>query len=161
VYRGEYHLTADGRRLAGMPVELTVWDFTLPATPTVQTEFGSPAGRIKGWYAARAKKSKDPKDAAPADWSAVEAQCADLVSRHRINATPPSSILYPAAQADGTYRLSAEQVKGLAEFIDRYRVNAIQVPHPRRRAPSCGHGWHRGTRRPRRSTARRWCSTRT
>jgi len=92
-YRGTFRVNA-----ATIPVGLTVWDFELPRVSTLQTALGSPAERMRGYYAKRAKAGKEPE---PKDWDAVEAQVADEVSRHRINATPPSALLTPQKEADG------------------------------------------------------------
>ncbi|MCX6910498.1 MAG: DUF4091 domain-containing protein [Verrucomicrobia bacterium] len=127
-YRGTYRVTADGREAAKIAVELTVWDFELPRVSTLQTALGSPAERMRGYYAKRAKAGKEPE---PKDWDAVEAQVADEVSRHRINATPPAGLLTPQKQADGSYLFTAEQVDALRKFVDTYHVNAIHTPHPR------------------------------
>jgi hypothetical protein len=108
-------------------VALTVWDFELPAVPTMQTAFGSPAGRLRGYYRQRAKEGKEKE---PSDWPAVEAQCAELLAENRVNATPPGETLRPVAQTDGTFRIPPDQVRALGLFVDRYHVNALQVPHP-------------------------------
>lgn len=126
-YRGVYRVTAEGRQAIDIPVTVTVWDFTLPQTPTLVTAFGSPAQRMRGYCRERARAGKE---AEPADWEAVEVQCAQLLSEHRINATPPAEMLRPFAQDDGSFRIPAEQVQALREFVDRYHVNAVQVPHP-------------------------------
>lgn len=126
-YHGTYRVTAAGGKTCEVPVTLTVWDFQLPATPTMQTALGSPADRMKAYYR---KRAQNKKEAEPTDWKAVELQCAQMLSEHRINATPWSEFR-PVAQSDGTYRIPDEQVRAIREFIDRYHVNAIQVAHPR------------------------------
>jgi hypothetical protein len=127
-YRGTYRVTAEGGRTAEIPVTFTVWDFELPQVSAFRTALGSPAARMRGYYARRAKEGKEPE---PSDWDAVDRQCAEMLSRHRINATPPPGSLAPVAQPDGTFRIPDEQVAALREFVDRYHVNAIETPHPR------------------------------
>ena len=127
VYRGDYRVIAQDQSPVLVPVELTVWDFTLPPTPTLVTEFGSPAGRMRGYYAALAKAGKEPE---PKDWPAIETQCAQLLNEHRFNAVPGSEMLRPVAQADGSFRIPSEQVTRLRDFVDRYHVNALPCPHP-------------------------------
>ncbi|MFI5380382.1 MAG: glycoside hydrolase domain-containing protein [Tepidisphaerales bacterium] len=127
VYRGVYRVTAGDQSPKEIPVELTVWDFTLPPTPTLVTEFGSPVGRMRGYYAALAKAGKE---AEPKDWPAVETQCSQLLRENRLNAVPGSEMLRPVAQADGSFRIPAEQVTRLRDFVDRYHVNALPCPHP-------------------------------
>jgi len=126
-YRGTYRVVAEGGRAVDIPVTLTVWNFTLPRVSTLQTALGSPANQMRGYYRQRAK---DGKEKEPSDWSAVETQCAEMLTRHRINATPPPGGLVPVAQPDGSYRIPREQVNKLREFVDRYHVNAIRVPSP-------------------------------
>ena len=127
-YRGTYRVTADDKLLATVPVTLTVWDFELPRVSTMVTALGSPAERMRGYYAKRAKAGKEPE---PADYSVIDDQCAELLSRHRINASPPPRSLAPVAQPDGSFEVPAEQIDALRKFIDRYHVNALRLPHPR------------------------------
>ena len=126
-YRGTYRITADGGKAVEIPVTLTVWDFALPRVSTLKTALGSPAGRMRGYYRERARAGKEK---GPSDWAAVEAQCAEMLTRHRINATPAAGSITPVAQPDGSYRIAPEQIRVLREFIDRYHVNAIMVPRP-------------------------------
>lgn len=126
-HRGVYRVTSENGLLKEIPVALTVWDFSLPPTPTLQTEFGSPAERLRSYYRQRVKAGKESM---PADWAAVEAQCNQLLSDHRLNAVPPGEDLRPVAQADGSFRIPEARVRALREFVDRYHVNALQTPHP-------------------------------
>ena len=107
---------------------LTVWDFELPRVSTMHTALGSPAERMRGYYERRAKQGKEQP---PEDWAAVERQVAELLTRHRINATPPSGSLRPEAQPDGSFLIPAEQIEAARAFVDRYHVNALPIPHPR------------------------------
>ena len=127
-YVGTYTVTAEGQSPVRIAVELMVWNFELPGVPTFQTALGSPAERMRGYFAKRAKAGKEPE---PQDWDAVETQVADELSRHRINATPPSGLLVPKKQADGSFAFSEAQVDALRKFVDTYSVNALQTPHPR------------------------------
>jgi hypothetical protein len=124
-YHGIYRVTADGGNARDIPVLLTVWNFTLPQTPTLVTEFGSP--RLRDYYRQRARAGNEPE---PSDWTTVEAQCAQLLSEHRCNATPPRETLAPKPQPDGSFQIPSQQVRALREFVDRYHANAIQTPHP-------------------------------
>ncbi len=126
-YHGVYRVAAPGGRRMEIPVSLTVWDFTLPRTPTLVTAFGSPADRMRSYYRQRAREGKGP---GPSDWTAVEEQCAQLLSENCINASPPSRMLRPVAHPDGTFGIPAAQIQALRKFVDLYHVNALQVPHP-------------------------------
>ena len=129
LYRGVYRVGPAGGRAVEVPVELTVWDFALPRVSTLVTALGSPAARMRGYYRQRAK---DGKEAEPADWAAVDAQCAELLSRHRVNATPPPGSFTPVAQPDGSFKIPKEQVDALRAFVDRHHVNALMVDRPTR-----------------------------
>ena len=124
-YRGVYRVTTGAGAAGEIPVSLTVWNFALPQTPTLVTEFGSP--RLRDYYRQRAKAGNEPE---PSDWTAVEAQCAQLLSEHHFNATPPPETLSPQPQPDGSFRIPSQQVRALREFVDRYHVNALLTPHP-------------------------------
>ncbi len=126
-YRGTYRVTSESDQLMEIPVSLTVWDFNLPRVSTLVTAFGSPAQRIRDYYRQRAKVGKEPE---PKNWTAIEIQCAQMLTEHRFNATPPSEYLWPVAQQDGSFRIPAEQLRLLREFVDCYHVNALQIPHP-------------------------------
>ncbi len=126
-YQGIYHLRAEGGLRVDIAVTLTVWDFALPRVSTLQTALGSPAARMRSYYRQRAKEGREKE---PSDWDVPGTQCAEMLSRHRINATPPVGSLAPVAQGDGSYLIPREQIRKLREFVDRYHVNAVQVPRP-------------------------------
>ena len=123
-YRGTYRMTAAGGKAARIEVTLAVWDFALPATPTLKTAFGYPAARMRAYYREQAKAGKEQE---PSDWAAVEDQCARMLADHRISATPPA-IVSATVSADGGLRAPPEQVEVMRQFIDRHHVNAIVVP---------------------------------
>jgi len=124
-YRGTYRVTGAGGKAAEIEVSLTVWDFALPATPTMKTAFGNPAVRMRGYYRDRAKEGKEQE---PSDWAAVESQCARMLADHRISATPPM-VISATVSEDGGPRAPPEQVEVMREFIDRYHVNTVMVPN--------------------------------
>ncbi len=128
-YHGTYRLVAEGHEPIDIPVTLAVWDFALPRLSALKTALGSPAHRMRGYYRRRAAADQE---AEPDDWDAIERQCAELLSRHRINANPPPGTLNPVQQPDGTFRIPAKKVDALREFVDRYHVSACSIPHPRR-----------------------------
>lgn len=127
-YRGTYRVTAANGEAVVVPVVLKVWDFSLPRVSTLRTALGSPAARMRSYYQQRARNGKKPE---PSDWAAVVEQCAEILSRHRINATPSTGSLAPVAHPDGRFRIPDEQIDAFREFVDRYHVNAFCVPHPR------------------------------
>jgi hypothetical protein len=126
-YTGVYRLTAAGGAEALIPVTLTVWDFCLPRVLTLQTAMGAPAMRMRTYYQQRAQQGKEPE---PADWEAIETQCAAMVSEHHINAVPPAGSLQPEAQPDGSFRIPEAQILAFRRFVDQYQVNLFQTPVP-------------------------------
>lgn len=128
LYRGSCRVRQGAAVLAEFPVALEVWDFELPRVSTMKTAFGSPAGQLRDYYR---QLEKEAGVAPPADWEAVERQCAELVSRHRINATPQAEWLRPVEQPDGTFLIPPERVDAIKKFVATYHVNAISLPHPR------------------------------
>lgn len=125
-YRGTYQVRSAEGQSAEIPVVLTVWDFELPQTPTMKTEFGSPAHNLRAYYENRAEAGKAKK---LVDEDAAYLQVSQLLSEHRFNATPKVG-LTPQAQPDGTFRIPFEQIRSLRDFVDRFHVNAVATPHP-------------------------------
>jgi len=126
IYRGTVRVVSQEGEFAAMPVNLEVWDFTLPRFPALVTALGSPAARMRDYYAKRAKAGIE---AEPTDWAAVERQCALLAREHRINAYPPADWFQLERKGD-SFELPAERIQQLRNWIDTYNVNAIQVPSP-------------------------------
>ena len=126
-YRGTCRVTAEQGQAVEIPVILTVWDFALPPVPALETEFGSPAVRMSSYYRERAKAGRET---APTNWPLIETQCAELLADHRLNAVPPEEMLRPVAQPDGSFRIPVDQVRALREFVERYHVNTLPIPHP-------------------------------
>jgi hypothetical protein len=124
-YHGVYRVTTAADGVRELPVSLTVWDFALPQTPTLVTAFGSP--RLRDYYRQQTNAAKETE---PSDWAVVDTQCAQLLSENRFNASPPSKLLTPKLQPDGSFQIPSGQVQALREFVDRYHVNALETPHP-------------------------------
>lgn len=124
-YAADFTLTAAGGQSAVVTAHLKIWDFELSAVPALQTAFGSPADRYRNYYAQRARAGQDRP---VADWPALQAQCDDLLAEHRVSVTPPSALLRPERQPGGTMRIPDGSLDELARFLDRYPVNALEVP---------------------------------
>jgi len=127
-YQGKYVLRAEGIKPIEVPVTLEVWDFELPRVVTIKTALGWPPGRMRGYYAQRAKAGKEKE---PEDWNAVETQCAEMLTRHHVNCVPPSGLMVPQQQPDGSFAIPSENIAAFRKFVDRYQVNALVAPHPR------------------------------
>ena len=127
LYRNTFRVSAEGDHDTDIPVELTVWDFQLPDTPTMRTAFGSPVQVMQEYYKQRAREGKETE---PANWPTIAKQCASLVSEHRINAVPLLDYLSPRIDRAGGFQISRERIDSLREFVDQYQVNALQTPNP-------------------------------
>ncbi len=125
-YRGTYHVTASGGRSVAIPVTLWVWDFQLPAVPTMKTCFGGPHRSVRLYYQRRAEAGNGKP---VADLKALGAQVDQVLSEHHFNVGAARESV-PVAQADGSFRIPDEQVRALRDRIDRYRINAIGLAKP-------------------------------
>lgn len=127
-YRGRYRVKAADGRERKIPVEMTVWDFALPRVSALRTALGAPASKLRGYYAYLARNGRRSN---PPDWPAVDRQCAEMLSRHRINVAPPPMGDLPVVGPDGTFAVPPEVVAAFRRFVDTYHVNALQLPHPK------------------------------
>jgi hypothetical protein len=117
-YRGALRITARNQPEITVPITLTVWNFTLPDTPTVKSEFGG-FGRV-----AEAHGVARGTD----EYLAIERRYCEALAAHRI--TPPiPSHLYPRVKEDGTVD-PTETHAAFKEYLETLHVNAISVPLP-------------------------------
>jgi hypothetical protein len=126
VYRGVYRLRDSSGNDAQIPVYLTVYDFTLPDTLALKTEFGGPTGLLKTYYV-----SKGLSDVTndTAQWDAVYEQVSDLLSQNHIDGPPKST---PGPTGAGTsYVITDERIAALAQTIDQYHLNSVRAYDPR------------------------------
>ena len=115
-YKGEARVKIAGGQAVVVPVELHVWSFALPDTPTVQSHFG-------GFSRVASSHGVKPTSA---EYYVIEERYLAAMAHHRITPDVPRHLL-PKAKPDGSIDPSASHAK-LAAFIQRYHVNAIQVP---------------------------------
>ncbi len=114
-YEGTVTVKARNHEPVRIPVHLTVWDFTLPQTPTVKSHFGG-FGRILKWFDAK-PGSEQAKE--------IERRCCELTAKHRI--TPPvPSHLYPQVKEDGNIDPSGTH-EPLKKFMADLHVNAFEM----------------------------------
>ncbi|MCL4401768.1 MAG: DUF4091 domain-containing protein [Acidobacteria bacterium] len=113
VYTGAVVINAKGQKTARVPVELTVWPFTLPDMPTLRTHFG----RLREqWYGLAAT---DPK------LKPVWEQFAAAMAAHKLS-PPIPPYLYPKTNPDGSIEPAATHAE-LKQWMERYRVNSFDV----------------------------------
>jgi len=114
-YRGTVTIKARRHEPVSLPVHLTVWDFTLPETPTVKSHFGG-FGRAMKWFDARPGSERA---------TAIERRFCEMMAQHRI--TPPvPSHLYPDVKEDGSIDATRTH-QALKEFMTRFHVNAFPM----------------------------------
>lgn len=122
-YQGAITVRAAGQPEVAVPVRLTVWDFTLPDTPSVRSEFG-------GFHAVAAAHGVEPGSE---EYRAIERRYGEALAAHRI--TPPiPRHLYPAVNEDGSINPAATH-EALREYMDALHVNAFSLPWPPFRDP--------------------------
>jgi hypothetical protein len=116
-YSGTLTVTAQEQAPAAatVAIRLTVWDFTLPETPTLRTSFGN-ASRAAAWY----KLASDSAEA-----RALDRQFAEILAAHRLCAPIPS-YLRPVAKADGSID-PASTHPALKEWMERFHVTGFPV----------------------------------
>lgn len=114
-YKGQAVVKLAGKPGVTVPVELHVWDFTLPEVPAVQSHFGG-FGRVASFHGV---KSGTP------EFYVIEERYLAALADHRITPEVPRHLL-PKRNADGSIDPSKTHAE-LAAFIKRYHVNAIQV----------------------------------
>ena len=118
-YRGALTLKAHGRDLApAVPIELTVWDFELPETPTLRSNFG---GVEAGPRAHKAKPGTP-------EFAGLERRYSETLARHRIAPTIPGR-LRPHVRPDGSIDPTPTHA-ALKDFMDTLHVNSFDVERP-------------------------------
>jgi len=114
-YQGNITIRARRHEPARVPVQLTVWDFSLPETPTVRSHFGA-FERVFRWFGVKPGSEKA---------RAIELRFCEMMAKHRI--TPPvPSHLYPEVKEDGS--IDPSRTHGaLREYMTNLHVNAFQM----------------------------------
>jgi hypothetical protein len=115
-YGGTITVTAAGQAAARVGIKLTVWDFALPDTPSMRSNFGSLSSRVANFYKI---------SAGSAQFQALERQFAETLAAHRLS-PPIPSWLRPRVNADGTIDASGTD-DGLKDYIERYHVTGFPI----------------------------------
>jgi hypothetical protein len=106
-----------------IPVNLTVWDFTLPDSPTHRNHFGG-VGSIPARY--NVERDSD-------EFRELEMRYCRLFADHRINPPFPRSIM-PGMNENGTLSIDAQSHEALKKFISDHNMRDFEIP----RAPLAG-----------------------
>lgn len=101
-----------------IPVNLTVWDFALPALTTHRNSFGSFGEAPSRDYGLKASSAEARE---------VELNYCRAMTEHRI--TPPiPGWLLPEVNEDGSLKINADRTAELLKFIRDYKVTDLQIP---------------------------------
>lgn len=127
-YAGQITVSAAGQRPVVVPVTLVVWDFTLPDTPTLRTNFGGLGKRLLTGHAGF------KPDTAP--YRALERRYAEAMAAHRL-CPPIPPYLRPKVGPGGAID-PKETHAGLKEWIETFHVTGIRVDYPEDKDPAAG-----------------------
>ena len=117
VYTGSLRITAANAVEARLPVQLEVWDFTLPDAPTHTNHFG---GMIHGARHLGLAPGSD-------EYNRMESRLADLFYEHRLTPRLPRR-LQPPPEPDGAVLFPKEIERGIDAFVGKYRIKNLEVP---------------------------------
>jgi hypothetical protein len=115
VYSGEVTVTASNEPPVRVPVELTVWDFALPETPSLRSSFGDLGCGV----------AAQGIDANSLEFRTLQRQYAEALAAHRICPAVPSW-LKPRVNRDGTVD-AAETDVALTEWMERFHVTGFPL----------------------------------
>jgi hypothetical protein len=115
-YSGAITVTAQNQPAVRVPVKLTVWNFTLPDTPSMRANFGGFDHRIAAAHTADANSER---------FRALERRYAQALADHRI-CPPIPGYLYPRVNADGSID-PAPTHAALKDWIDSFHVTGIPI----------------------------------
>lgn len=123
-YTGKIIVKAANAQAVSIPVELTVWNFTLPDGPSLHNHFGG-FSRLSAYYGT----GKNPER-----FKTIEMRYIDMLANHRINPLLPTDLM-PSHRADGTIIVSEEFDHAFTGFITKYHVTDIEIPDAPYRYP--------------------------
>jgi hypothetical protein len=115
-YTGTVTVTAQNQKSVSLPIKLTVWNFTLPDTPTMRSNFGDLDGRLV--------KLHHTKEESP-EFRVLERRYAEATAAHRL-CPPIPAYLMPEIKPDGSIDSSASQAQ-LKEWTDRFHVTGFPL----------------------------------
>ncbi len=117
IYKGVLSVTAAKGISAQIPVSLTVWNFTLPDTPTHRTHFGF-FSSIAGYWDIKSDSDK---------YKAIERRFCKELANCRISPPIPSYLL-PEVNDDGSLTIIPERHKKLKQYIDEMHLADFEIP---------------------------------
>jgi hypothetical protein len=120
-YTGTITITATGVRPHRVPIKLTVWDFTLPETPSMRTHFGD--ADVNPLF--RAPQSTAWAGLEEAGQRASQTAYAELIAAHRI-CSPIPPFLMPRVNADGSIDPEPTDT-ALQQWIERFHITGFPL----------------------------------
>jgi Domain of unknown function (DUF4091)/Family of unknown function (DUF6067) len=131
-YIGTITISAEGISPHRVPIKLTVWDFTLPETPSMRTHFGDADVNLL--------LSRPPQVTAwggsdEAEQRALATAYAEVMAAHRI-CPPIPPFLMPKVNADGSIDPQPTHAS-LQQWIERFHINGFPI----RLLSMEGRGW--------------------
>jgi len=114
-YSGSLTVTADGKELLKVPINLTVWDFVLPDIPSMMADFGGYGGAAS-WHGLKPDSQ---------EFRQIEMQYCKTMAEHRICPLIPS-YLHPKPNPDGSISTDETHAQ-LKEFIETMHVNSFRI----------------------------------
>lgn len=115
-YSGDITVTAAGQKTVTAPVRIIVWDFALPDTPSMRSNFGG-----FDEYIAPAHKIALQS----AEFDALERRYAEALAAHRI-CPPIPGRLYPKVNPDGGIDPSQTHA-ALKEWMENFHVTGFPI----------------------------------
>lgn len=115
-YSGMLTISAQGQSAVTVPVQLVVWNFALPDTPSMRSSFGGLGSRL-------AKNLKINQDSA--EFLVIERRYAEAMAAHRLCPPIPGGVM-PLVQSDGSIDPKKTHAK-LKEWMQSLRVTGISL----------------------------------
>jgi len=116
-YAGTITVSVPEEKPLVVPVTLTVWDFTLPDTPSLRTNFGGLGRRLLTGHPGY-KPDTPP-------YRALERKYAEAMAAHRL-CPPVPPYLRPKEGPDGTVD-PKESHAALKEWIESFHLNGLEI----------------------------------
>ena len=102
---------------ASIPVNLTVWDFTLPDGPTHRNHFGHFRGVARMFDV----------DLNSDEFKEIEMNYCKMMAEHRIHPPLPASLM-PEVNPDGSLNITPERHEALKRFLEEFHVTDFEIP---------------------------------
>jgi len=116
-YYGTVSVKAENAGAIEIPIEVTVWDFTLPNGPTHENHFG-------GFRSLARYHGIEPDSQ---DFETLEDRYIASMADHRINPPLPGRILPPIGD-DGSIRVDEAATARFRDYVERYHLTNVEIP---------------------------------